>query len=141
MSKIRERFGLEVFQQFFERIVELCIEAGLVWGEELYFDSTKVQANASVNGMIDRTEHEAQQHLEQLLNSLKKIHLPSASWWQSTKGKELQVFGSHIINVLPVTGSPLLIRTLPLCSLPVEVVLCWVIVITMLSMGAKPASY
>ena len=141
LSKIRERFGLEVFQQFFERIVELCIEAGLVWGEELYFDSTKVQANASVNRMIDRTEYQAQQHLEQLLNSLKKIHLPSASWWQSTKGKELQVFGSHIINVLPVTGSPLLIRTLPLCSLPVEVVLCWVIVITMLSMGAKPASY
>src|SRR5512146_872006 len=27
LSKIRERFGLEVFQQFFERIVELCIEA------------------------------------------------------------------------------------------------------------------
>jgi transposase len=46
LSKIRERFGLEVFQQFFEHIVELCIEAGLVWGEELYFDSTKVQAGA-----------------------------------------------------------------------------------------------
>ena len=32
LRKIRERFGLEVFQQFFEQIVELCIEAGLVWG-------------------------------------------------------------------------------------------------------------
>ena len=30
LSKIRERFGLEVFQQCFEHIVELCIEAGLV---------------------------------------------------------------------------------------------------------------
>jgi transposase len=54
LSKIRERYGLEVFQLFFEHIVEMCIQAGLVWGEELYFDSTKVQANANVNGMIDR---------------------------------------------------------------------------------------
>ena len=28
LSKIRERYGLETFQQFFEHIVELCIEAG-----------------------------------------------------------------------------------------------------------------
>lgn len=38
LSKIRDRYGLEVFQGFFERIIELCIEAGLVWGKELYFD-------------------------------------------------------------------------------------------------------
>src|SRR5215217_7758089 len=66
LSKIRERFGLEVFQLFFERIVELCIEAGLVWGEELYFDSTMVQANANINNMIDRTEFEAYQRIDQL---------------------------------------------------------------------------
>lgn len=65
LSKIRERYGLEVFQRFFEQVVRLCIESGLVWGEELYFDSTKVQANASINGMIERAEHESQQHLEE----------------------------------------------------------------------------
>jgi hypothetical protein len=42
LSKIRERYGIQIFQQFFEQIVELCVEAGLVWGEELYFDNTKV---------------------------------------------------------------------------------------------------
>ena len=42
LSKIRERYGMEIFQQFFEHIVELCVDAGLVWGAELYFDSTKV---------------------------------------------------------------------------------------------------
>ena len=41
LTRIRERFGLEVFRRFFERIVEECIEAGLVWGEELFFDATK----------------------------------------------------------------------------------------------------
>jgi hypothetical protein len=38
----------------------------LVWGEELYFDSTKVKANAAFSSMIDRTEWEASQHLEEL---------------------------------------------------------------------------
>src|SRR5258706_4897257 len=70
LSKIRERFGLEVFQQFFEHIVELCIEAGLVWGEELYFDSTKVKANANIKGMIERAGFEAQQHLDQLFKRI-----------------------------------------------------------------------
>ena len=64
---VEERnLGLEGFQQFFEEIVELCIEAGLVWGEELYIDSTKVQANASINGMIERAEYEVQKHPDQL---------------------------------------------------------------------------
>jgi len=65
-SKIRERYGLEIFHRFFEHIVELCIQAGLVWGEELYFDSTKVQANADIDAMTDRVEQKANQHLEQL---------------------------------------------------------------------------
>ncbi len=36
LSKIRERYGMEIFQQFFEKIVELCVDSGLVWGEEDY---------------------------------------------------------------------------------------------------------
>lgn len=66
LTKIRDRYGLATFQQFFERIVEQCIDAGLVWGEELYFDSTKVQANAAIDRLIPRVEWEAQQHLQQL---------------------------------------------------------------------------
>src|SRR5215210_6362914 len=31
LTKIRERYGLEVFKRFFERIVEECFEAGLIW--------------------------------------------------------------------------------------------------------------
>jgi len=66
LSKIRDRYGLATFQRSFEQIVELCIEAGLVWGEELYFDSTKVQANAAIDRLISRVEWEAQQHLHEL---------------------------------------------------------------------------
>ena len=68
LSKIRDRYGLEVFQRFFEQIVELCIAAGLVWGKELYFDGTKVRANADVDSMMPRFHYEARLHLKELFN-------------------------------------------------------------------------
>ena len=64
LSYIRQRYGIEVFRRFFEEIVEMCVEAGLVRGKELYFDSTKVQANASVESLLPRFAVEA--HLERL---------------------------------------------------------------------------
>lgn len=69
LTKIRERYGLETFQRFFEKIVELCIEAGLVWGKELYFDGTKVEANADIDKMVPRFYWEAKQHLAELFKS------------------------------------------------------------------------
>ncbi len=35
LTKIRTRYGIEVFRRFFDAIVEQCQEAGLVWGREL----------------------------------------------------------------------------------------------------------
>lgn len=59
LTRIRERFGLEVFRRFFECIVQECVEAGLVWGEELFFDATKVEANASMESRVPRFAAEA----------------------------------------------------------------------------------
>src|SRR3712207_7610123 len=64
LTRIRDRYGLEVFRRFFEAIVERCAEAGLVWGEELYFDATKVEANASLESITPRFAVE--QHLHDL---------------------------------------------------------------------------
>ena len=64
LTRIRERYGLLVFRRFFEKIVEECIEAGLVWGEELFFDATKIEANASMESRIPRFAAEA--HLGEL---------------------------------------------------------------------------
>jgi transposase len=64
LTRIRDRFGLSVFREFFERIVQLCVEAGLVWGEELYFDATKVDANASLDSIASRFYVE--EHLDEL---------------------------------------------------------------------------
>ena len=65
LTRIRERYGLRTFRRFFERIVELCVEAGLVWGKELYFDATKVEADASLDSMRSRSlmEHGLEEHL------------------------------------------------------------------------------
>jgi hypothetical protein len=55
LTRIRERYGLEVFRRFIERIVEMCAKAGLVRGEELFFYATKVEANASLESMRSRS--------------------------------------------------------------------------------------
>ena len=54
LTKIRNRYGVEVFRRFFEAIVEQCQQAGLVWGKELYVDATKVKANASLESLKPR---------------------------------------------------------------------------------------
>lgn len=54
LTRIRERYGLEVFRGFFDRIVEMCAGAGLVWGEELFVDSTAVRANAAKAALVPR---------------------------------------------------------------------------------------
>jgi transposase len=35
LTRIRDRYGPEVFRRFFEAVVERCQAAGLVWGKEL----------------------------------------------------------------------------------------------------------
>jgi transposase len=66
LTRIRQRLGVEIFQRFFERIVDECQAAGLVWGRELYFDATKVEANANVASLVPRFAHEARTHLTAL---------------------------------------------------------------------------
>src|SRR5436309_4428482 len=67
LTRIRERYGVDVFRRFFEAIVEQCQQAGLVWGKELYFDGTKVQANASTDSVKPRFAVEA--HLATLFGT------------------------------------------------------------------------
>jgi transposase len=52
LTGIRERYGLDVFRRFFEAIVERGQVAGLVWGQELYIDGTKVAANVALAALL-----------------------------------------------------------------------------------------
>jgi transposase len=66
LTRIRQRLGIAIFQRFFERVVDLCQEAGLVWGKELSFDATKVAANADLDSLVPRFYHAAKSHVTDL---------------------------------------------------------------------------
>jgi hypothetical protein len=71
LTRIRERYGLSVFRRFFERIVEMCFEVGLVQCRELYFDATKVEANASLDStrsrsLLENLENRLKEHLGEI---------------------------------------------------------------------------
>jgi transposase len=80
LSHIRDRYGLVIVQRFFEHIVELCIDAGLVWGQELYFDGTLSEANADYDTRVPRFYWEAQTHLQALFpdGATSPAEVPSA---------------------------------------------------------------
>ena len=66
LSKVRQRLGMAVFRRFFEHVVELCQDAGLVWGTELFFDATRVRANADVDSVVPRLGRVVGDHIEAL---------------------------------------------------------------------------
>lgn len=76
LSRIRERCGIAVFQQFFEWVVERCIEAGLVWGKELYIDVTRVEANADIEQRIPRFYWDVRQHLTSVFANTEPVAVP-----------------------------------------------------------------
>jgi transposase len=66
LTRIRARLGVDSFRRFFERVVELCQEAGLVSGKEVFFDGTKVQANADMDSLTPRFAQAAREHIAAL---------------------------------------------------------------------------
>src|SRR5260370_6464295 len=55
LTKARRRFGIKVYEQFFQHVVRLCEMRGLIQGKTLFLDSTQIEANASRESMRGRT--------------------------------------------------------------------------------------
>src|SRR5215469_7828348 len=70
LTKIRTRYGIDVFWRFFEQIVEQCQQEKLVWGKELYFESTQVNANADLDSLAPRFAVEAREAIQEHLAAL-----------------------------------------------------------------------
>ena len=70
LSKARNRWGVEAFQRFFERIVWQCVEAGLVDGSKIFMDSSLVQADASNNSVVNVNKDTLKIHLVRGFNEL-----------------------------------------------------------------------
>jgi hypothetical protein len=51
LSKARKRCGKEVFVTLFSRVVQQCVEAGLVEGSKIHVDASLVEANASLRSV------------------------------------------------------------------------------------------
>jgi transposase len=66
LSRIRTRLGLAVFRRFFDRVVELCQDADLIWGKELLVDATKVPGNADTDSLVPRLKEVIDDHLIEL---------------------------------------------------------------------------
>lgn len=62
LSKARKKWGVTVFQNFFDRIVLQCVQAGLVDGGKIFVDSSLIDANASNNSVIDTQSLKGQLH-------------------------------------------------------------------------------
>ncbi len=75
LTRIRTRYGIEIFRRFFESIVEQCQQAGLVWGKEVYADATKGEANAALDSLTPRFAVE--EHLKTLFRAEEKPASPS----------------------------------------------------------------
>ena len=70
LTRIRERYGVEVFRRFFDAIVEQCQQDKLVWGKELFVDSTQVNANADLDSLTPRFAVEAREAMQAHLAAL-----------------------------------------------------------------------
>jgi transposase len=85
LSKARKRWGAEVFQSFFERIVVQCVEADLVDGKKIFLDASLVDADASNSSVIDLKSlkgqlHQRYQELEARLEEKNESTDPSRTY-------------------------------------------------------------
>jgi transposase len=78
LTRIRERLGLPIFQRFFDHVVALCQQAGLVWGKELFFDGTKVRAHADLDSLVPRWYAAAKAHLDDVFATESEPEPPAA---------------------------------------------------------------
>jgi transposase len=69
LVKIRQRLGLAVFRRFFEHVVDLCADAGLIWGNEVLADATRVPGNAAMDSLVPRLKLVIDGHLVELFDA------------------------------------------------------------------------
>jgi transposase len=98
LTNIRDRYGLVIAQRFFEQIVELCCAAGLVWGQELYFDGTVSEANADYDKRVPRFYWEAQNHLRALFEDAATSPAKKEDPGEAQSGTEVAAADRHFVH-------------------------------------------
>jgi transposase len=52
LTRIRQRWGEDRFKQIFQRIVQQCVDAGLVGGKTVHIDATLIRADVSWESLV-----------------------------------------------------------------------------------------
>ena len=86
LSKARSRWGVEVFETLFVRLVAQCNLAGLVEGKKLHINGSLINANASNNAVLKGCPELIAQLREQLHGEMHKLDEHNAEC--STKYRE-----------------------------------------------------
>ncbi len=73
LTKARSRFGVDVFEKFFERSIQICSEAGLLGEGPVYVDATHVGAAASLESLVYREE--TARHLLPVKDYIQKVYM------------------------------------------------------------------
>lgn len=83
LSKARKRWGPEVFEELFVKVVRMCVEAGLVGDGKIHVDGSLVDADASRDSVkradIERIYRETEGKLTQL-----EVKKPPRKWVSRT---------------------------------------------------------
>lgn len=77
LSKARARWGVDVFETLFVRVVAQCNLAGLIEGKKLHMDGSLVDADASTNAVVKGSPELIAQLREQLQGQLSKLDDPA----------------------------------------------------------------
>src|SRR5215467_1332820 len=105
LTCIRERYGVDIFRRFFDAIVEQCQQEKLVWGKELYIDSTQVNANADLDSLTPRFAVEARAAMQ--------AHL-AALFAEEDSQQEPQTAATEVVAALRAVISPEVVT----CTVP-----------------------
>jgi transposase len=92
LSKARSRWGKNVFEAFFERIVRQCVKAGLVDGSKIFMDSSLVRADASERSVVDINSLKLDDKFKEFEDRLEDL---------AEKGGTKGINGSHLSTTDP----------------------------------------
>jgi transposase len=70
LSKARKRWGTEVFELLFQKVLRQAVESGLVHGHKLFADASLVEADASKNSIKRISQMELVAASDELINRL-----------------------------------------------------------------------
>lgn len=54
LSRTRQLYGMELFENLFKQVLKLCIDKGMVSGKRQAVDSAYIHANASMDSLVER---------------------------------------------------------------------------------------